>query len=333
MPEEPNYWSVKAGEKGNEEEYWDEFISNGWVAIGWSYIGDLSDNPTKDEIKRRITEAGGEGNKGQLGQSARHINDFLEIKEGDGVIAYAGGLSIFGVGRVTGGYKYEDRGDIQYQHTKPVDWLVSSTSRISIRDIKDKLKREAIYKPGTVHKLEPEDWELIYNFAKKTPITDLKVHVNIDCSYKIFDSNDNITSIEFEIEGGEKREFEEIPLEKDNSPDIIPNVKIGGDGEYSLVFSDVKGYLTPKTKKFRIENGYVYPNLIKGDYISKGGDIDLYYKLFSQALEELGSNNKLKISTILEKMSDLVANQGGTLPDGWEEEAKKVIRNNAIPIG
>jgi 5-methylcytosine-specific restriction protein B len=122
--EPKNYFRI--GTSGNEKSYWDEMKNGGYVAIGWSKIGDLSEyeEQTKSKIKTKVKEILSQeytDNAHTASMLANRIMMFYwDIEIGDIVVA-GDGESVLGVGQVADEYEY--RSDLDFSHTYQVDWL------------------------------------------------------------------------------------------------------------------------------------------------------------------------------------------------------------------
>ncbi|MBY0363347.1 MAG: AAA family ATPase [Phreatobacter sp.] len=119
------YWRIGTRD-GGDVSVWDEMQSNSLVSIGWSDIGDLSamlgEADLKDKIRERLLPFyPGPGKAGVATRKAGEVRDFaLDMAEGDLAVA-CDGMSVLGIGRVTGAYAY--RPDLKFAHVRPVEWL------------------------------------------------------------------------------------------------------------------------------------------------------------------------------------------------------------------
>lgn len=119
------YWRVGTRD-GGDISVWDEMLSNSLASIGWSDIGDLSamlgESDLKDKIRERLVPSYPAPSKASVAtRKAGEVRDFaLEMAEGDLVVA-CDGMSVLGIGKVTGAYVY--RPDLKFAHVRPVEWL------------------------------------------------------------------------------------------------------------------------------------------------------------------------------------------------------------------
>jgi MoxR-like ATPase len=110
-------WLIALGEKGVK---FDECFDEGIIAIGWDYLGDLTEYPDRTAISEAIQK--------YRGNDVSPMNDSLachqfanEMEVDDVVFAKRGRKEIMGYGVVTSEYRYEpDRGD--YSNVRSVDW-------------------------------------------------------------------------------------------------------------------------------------------------------------------------------------------------------------------
>ena len=99
-------------------EYWEQCRDNGYIAIGWNELGDLS-GISKEEFEERrdtVLLEFTDWTKSGVGQVWR----FSRIQEGDLIIANSGTNRILGFGTVIGPYYYV--ANTQYGHRLPVMW-------------------------------------------------------------------------------------------------------------------------------------------------------------------------------------------------------------------
>ena len=93
------------------------------MAIGWDYLGDLTQYETQEEITARM--ASEEPSKSKPTNNSKACFQFAhEIKAGDIVIAKQGSSAYLGYGIVRGSYRYEE-GRAEYRHLRDVDWKKS----------------------------------------------------------------------------------------------------------------------------------------------------------------------------------------------------------------
>ncbi|WP_205941081.1 AAA family ATPase [Albibacterium indicum] len=111
------YWLFAPGENA---KYWDEFYEEGLIGLGWDDMGDLSQYPSKDEVKQALIEL----NMGDNPYNATAANwEFANgIQIGDIIIVKKGRSTLLGYGQVTSNYYYsQDR--TNYKSCRKVKWL------------------------------------------------------------------------------------------------------------------------------------------------------------------------------------------------------------------
>lgn len=108
-------WVIAPGEVAR---LWDEFQRESMAAIGWDFLGDLSEYASYEEVYAEIqAEVGGNPTN-----SARACWQFSrDMRPGDFVVAKRGRRGLLGYGRIRGEYRFdEDRAE--YQHVRGVTW-------------------------------------------------------------------------------------------------------------------------------------------------------------------------------------------------------------------
>lgn len=118
-PPTKNIWMIGCGAGG---EKWPEFREGGFVAVGFEGLGDLRSFKSREEIAEALRAAdGSEGSKKNDTLAAWQFTH--DIRPGDLVIAKQGTRKIFGIGEVTGNYKY-DAARASFRNHRPVKWQV-----------------------------------------------------------------------------------------------------------------------------------------------------------------------------------------------------------------
>jgi 5-methylcytosine-specific restriction protein B len=119
------YWLYAPGENASK---WEEFYSEGIMALGWGELGDLEQYKSRNEIKNALVAAyGGEGDK-KNDVSAN--DDFLNrINIGDIIIVKKGRGQILGYGQVTSDYYFEENNS-DYNSRRNVDWKLKGIWKV-----------------------------------------------------------------------------------------------------------------------------------------------------------------------------------------------------------
>jgi hypothetical protein len=108
------YWKVAPGDKGSR---WDEALDGGFIAIGWSQLGDLS-GMSLDEFERRREAT--LRKFPDWGSGVNQVWRFANIRVGDRIVANRGTTEVLGIGSVVGPYYYEK--GAHYAHRLRVRW-------------------------------------------------------------------------------------------------------------------------------------------------------------------------------------------------------------------
>jgi 5-methylcytosine-specific restriction enzyme B len=109
-------WAMAAGPGARA---WGEFQREGIVAIGWDFLGDLTEYDSREQIHDALVEERGGGNPLM---SALACWQFVhDVKVGDYVVIKRGRTEILGWGRITSDYRHEpDRPE--FDHVRDVRW-------------------------------------------------------------------------------------------------------------------------------------------------------------------------------------------------------------------
>ncbi len=110
-------WTFSSGEKASK---WNEFKTEGIIAIGWDDVGDLTEYRSKSEIKNKLNQL--------YGTKSSHVNDSHalwqfnnDIKIGDYIIAKKGSKTILGLGVVTSDYSFDNQRN-DFKHIRKIEW-------------------------------------------------------------------------------------------------------------------------------------------------------------------------------------------------------------------
>ncbi len=116
------YWRIGTTSGNSGSNSWQMMRDRSCVAVGWPKLGDISwaDGKTVEKLKALFAEAYPIDPKTTKRESSQLTQFVDEISEGDIVLA-ADGVSIFGIGRVLGGYEFHSEFD--FPHQRQVEWL------------------------------------------------------------------------------------------------------------------------------------------------------------------------------------------------------------------
>ena len=111
--EDVNYWKIAPGQQAED---WENQKNKGIIGIAWNELGDLS-GKTHQQVHQKLKEIWPK----TISNTSTQFKDFLNIKEGDIIIANKGKSKVLGIGKVTGSYKF--RPELEFAHTFPVNWF------------------------------------------------------------------------------------------------------------------------------------------------------------------------------------------------------------------
>jgi restriction system protein len=100
-------------------------IDQGYVAIGWPEVGDLTNLPANREaFKMRVAQAFPDDKPGSIPVQAGVLFRFVvEMQPGDLVIYPSKADRMVNIGEVAGPYSYEPSFSAEYPNRRPVKWL------------------------------------------------------------------------------------------------------------------------------------------------------------------------------------------------------------------
>ncbi len=125
MPENEHVvWGIHGGRTGDADSL---FLKKKCVAIGWARVGDLSKiGRDRDAFKIAVAKAYPEKKPGAIPNNAGQLYRFaFEMKPGDWVIYPSKRDRLMHIGRVTGGYQHDPKGEESYPNRREVDWVKS----------------------------------------------------------------------------------------------------------------------------------------------------------------------------------------------------------------
>lgn len=119
-----SYWRIGTTSNADKQSYWEMMHQGNCIAVGWYEI-DVSGIPNtqagKDQIRETLLAKGIYQDRATAGRIAQQLFHFRwSISPNDLVLA-SNGASVLGIGRVTGGYRYDPSHD--FPHHLPVEWL------------------------------------------------------------------------------------------------------------------------------------------------------------------------------------------------------------------
>ena len=115
-----HYWIYSPGYGASK---WEQFYSDGVMAIAREYLGDLGQYATRkqiqDEMKLHGTESGAVNYQNASLEAWQFVHD---MKPGDVVFAKSGQKTILGRGVVTSGYFYDENCPDGYNNLRKINW-------------------------------------------------------------------------------------------------------------------------------------------------------------------------------------------------------------------
>lgn len=117
-----NGWMIRAGRGGKLIEDFEA----GYIAIGWTDMGDLTKLPTTEDLRSAYIATYGNAKPSRTANSVAMLRKFRdEIHKGDTVISYSSERREYLVGEDLGQYQYmqEDKQIGGFSHTRSVKWL------------------------------------------------------------------------------------------------------------------------------------------------------------------------------------------------------------------
>lgn len=123
---EQNFWLLAAGEKG---EYWQRWIDENIVSIGWGFTGNLALFYDEQAVLKCLIDAKYKDTKPT--NNARACFDFAHrMQLGDYVFAKRGTDTLLGLARITGNYEFSET-SLPHQHLHTVEWLAIGDWKVS----------------------------------------------------------------------------------------------------------------------------------------------------------------------------------------------------------
>jgi len=123
-PKPYRYWRIGTTAGTNKVSYWDMMHERSIISIGWPEVGDLSDLKYDQESKdrlRAIVEEEYPARTENITKATQQIFNFRNAVEIDDIVLAAQGMTVFGVGRITGEYQYDEA--MPFPNFRSVEWL------------------------------------------------------------------------------------------------------------------------------------------------------------------------------------------------------------------
>jgi len=146
-----NYWRV--GTSDGQTNFWDIMQANQYISIGWSEIGDLSEQEVqnKKDVIQLLDNEGYYSDDKKVGsrKAGEIFNFYTDIQEGDIILAQDGS-EILGIGEVIGDYAYDTLQT--FSHYKPVQWKLISPSMRNSEGLRTTVYR--LSQPDVIHQID-----------------------------------------------------------------------------------------------------------------------------------------------------------------------------------
>ena len=186
-PKSVKYWLFAPGRGGS---HWDEFYTQGIMAIGWDYLGDLNQYHSKKEIVTLIQDHDNDPESSKKNNATSCYSFCNEMRIGDHVFAKIGNSRIIGRGIITSEYTF-DPSRSNYKHVRKVDWktkgewTVSKDNRFALKTVTDITKYSDFVQ--YLDKLVKDDTETIDQPDNVQPIEGSTQYWWLNSNPKIWD--------------------------------------------------------------------------------------------------------------------------------------------------
>ena len=124
------YWRV--GTTVDDTSEWERMRSGGFMAIGWSELGDLSslepDQPSRSRLRDMMAPFYPD-NAGTLTRKTQEVFSFVTRAAERDLVLAMDGMTVVGIGRVSGRYFFRE-GDGPFAHRRPVEWIDTTRWRL-----------------------------------------------------------------------------------------------------------------------------------------------------------------------------------------------------------
>lgn len=146
-------WMVRAGETGQRA---DLAFAHKVTTLNWWEVGNISDAPSREELKKRLHEGRKRGGASTIGDAtaanwAGQLWAFVhDMAVGDLIVMSLRSGEAYAIGRVTGPYAYRADLDENARHTRAVDWVQEGILRAELgEDLRRTLGGQlAVFRPA-----------------------------------------------------------------------------------------------------------------------------------------------------------------------------------------
>ena len=296
-------------------------VENGYISMGWGGDNDYSDmkhldtwSVFRDTFKEKYPE---------LASSKRYTIQalfiFMNMKEGDIVLASKGNHKIDAVGKVTGGYEFMDDNPTEFCHFRKVEWLLTDLDSPVDVFVKKNISQQSIYEFAKKD-IRIEHLKQILSGGTETPGNYVLIidEINRGNVANIF--GEIITLIEEDKRAGNREELSVILPYSKKEFSVPPNLHI--IGTMNTADRSVEALDSALRRRFKFIEKAPDPELINQP---KNLDVDLQ-KLF------VTLNNR--IEALLDKDHCLGHSYFMTIDmaDDPIEALKEVFSNKILPL-
>jgi restriction system protein len=115
-------WGIHGGRTGDADKL---FLTDSCIALGWHKVGDLSKlAASREAFKAVIADKYPEKKAGAVPVDAGQLFRFVyEAKIGDIAIYPSKADRLIHIGRISGNYSFNSKGEVTYPHRRHVEWL------------------------------------------------------------------------------------------------------------------------------------------------------------------------------------------------------------------
>lgn len=122
-----NYWLYQPGE---DARFWDSFLKENIIGLGWDFLGDLSTYKSKEEITAQLQKVQNTTSS-KKNDATANWDFYKNIQIGDVVIVKKGRRTLLGFGEVVSDY-YHDSNRNEYTSNRKIKWLKSGEWNLNI---------------------------------------------------------------------------------------------------------------------------------------------------------------------------------------------------------
>jgi restriction system protein len=108
---------------GNQNELINFFVDESLVAIGWKGLGNLSEYPSREQIKELYRETYPDHSKNRVAVNAGQLYRFAHVMEDeDRILTYDKSSRTYYYGQIENSYRWSPDNSDEYPHVRSVDW-------------------------------------------------------------------------------------------------------------------------------------------------------------------------------------------------------------------